>query len=72
MVDVSIYNFYGEVTDMGEDLVDLIATCQRHTRCSTSYCLMKKKGKQKCRFDFPKPLQPVTSVTSQDDGEPEC
>ncbi len=61
---------YGEVTDMGEDLVDLIATCQRHTRCSTSYCLKKKKGKQECRFGFPKPLQPVTCVTSQDDGEP--
>ncbi len=61
---------YGEVTDMGEDLVDLMATCQRHTRCSTSYCLKKKKGKQECRFGFPKPLQPITSVTSQDDGEP--
>ncbi len=66
-----VYNrSYGEVTDMGEDLVDLIATCQRHTRCSTSYCLKEKKGKQECRFGFPKPLQPVTYVTSQDDGEP--
>lgn len=61
---------YGEITDIGEDLVDLVATCQRHTRCSTSYCLKKKKGKQECRFGFPKPLQPTTSVTSQDDGEP--
>uniref|UniRef100_A0A1X7VMZ5 Uncharacterized protein n=1 Tax=Amphimedon queenslandica TaxID=400682 RepID=A0A1X7VMZ5_AMPQE len=30
---------YSEVTDLEEDLTDLIATCQRHTRCSESYCL---------------------------------
>ena len=55
---------------MNMDLVDLIATCQRHTRCSTAYCLKKKKGKQECRFGYPKPLQPTTSITSQEDGEP--
>ena len=37
---------YGEITDLDMDLVDLIATCQRHTRCSTAYCLKKNKGKQ--------------------------
>ena len=61
---------YTEITDMIMDLVDLIATCQRHTRCSTAYCLKKKKGKQECRFGYPKPLQPTTSITSQEDGEP--
>ena len=61
---------YTEITDMNMDLVDLIATCQRHTRCSTAYCLKKKKGKQECRFGYPKPLQPTTSITSQEDGEP--
>ena len=30
---------YTKITDMNMDLVDLIATCQRHTRCSTAYCL---------------------------------
>ena len=62
--------YYTEITDMNMDLVDLIATCQRHTRCSTAYCLKKKKGKQECRFGYPKPLQPTTSITSQEDGEP--
>ena len=61
---------YTEITDMNMDLVDLIATCQRHTRCSTAYCLKQKKGKQECRFGYPKPLQPTTSITSQEDGEP--
>ena len=61
---------YTKITDMNMDLVDLIATCQRHTRCSTAYCLKKKKGMQECRFGYPKPLQPTTSITSQEDGEP--
>ena len=61
---------YGEITDLDMDLVDFIATCQRHTRCSTAYCLKKKKGKQQCRFGYPKPLQSATSITSQEDGEP--
>ena len=61
---------YGEITDLDMDLVDVIATCKRHTRCSTAYCLKKKKGKQQCRFGYPKPLQSATSITSQEDGEP--
>jgi len=61
---------YSDVKDFSMDLVDLIATCQRHTRCSTAYCLKKKKGKQECRFGYPKPLQPVTSIDTQEDGEP--
>ena len=52
------------------DLIDLIATCQRHTRCSAAYCLKTKKGKQKCRFGYPKPLQQVTTIVTQEDGEP--
>ena len=52
------------------DLVDLVATCQHHTRCSAAYCLKHKKGKQGCRFGYPKSLQPVTSIVTQDDGEP--
>ena len=61
---------YAEVEDINMDLVDLIATCQCHTRCSIAYCLKKRKGKQECRFGFPKPLQPVTSIVTED-GEPE-
>ena len=61
---------YTEITDMNMDLADLIASCQRHTRCSTAYCLKRKKGKQECRFGYPKSLQLTTSITSQEDGEP--
>ena len=60
---------YGEITDLDMDLVDLIATCQRHTKCSMAYCLKKKKGKQQCRFGYPKRQQSATSITSQEDGE---
>ena len=56
---------YLEIEDHKEDLVDLIATCQRHTRCSTAYCLRKKKGKLTCRFGYPKPLQPVTTLVEE-------
>ena len=60
---------YSEVEDFSMDLVDLIATCQRHTRCSAAYCLRKKKGKQECRFGYPKPLQQVTTITTEN-GDP--
>ena len=37
------------------DYVDLLNMVQRHTRCSTSYCLRKKSNETelKCRFHFP-------------------
>ena len=44
------------------DLSQLIATCQRHTRCSTAYCLKTKDGKQVCRFGYPKPLLAESAV----------
>ena len=53
---------YSEVEDIKMDLIELIATCQRHTRRSPAYCLKKKKGVQECRFGYPKPLQPVTKI----------
>ena len=58
---------YSEVEDFSMDLVDL--TCQRHTQCSAAYCLRKKKGKQECRFGYPKPLQQVTTITTEN-GDP--
>ena len=40
-----------------EDLVDLINTVQRHSRCSSAYCLKRHdSGDVQCRFKFPKPL----------------
>ena len=60
---------YSEIEDINQDLADLIATCQRHTRCSAAYCLRTRDGQQKCRFGYPKPLQPETTVVTED-GEP--
>ena len=62
---------FSEVEDYQQDLNDLIATCQRHTRCSAAYCLRTKNGVQKCRFDYPKPLQPETTIiTDEESNEP--
>ena len=62
---------YSEVEDHEQDLNDLIATChmQRHTRCSAAYCLRTKNGVQKCRFGYPKPLQPDTVIVREDENE---
>ena len=58
---------YDEVQNFNEDLISLVATCQRHTRCSASYCLRTSRGEEKCRFGYPKPLQPTTTVATEDD-----
>ena len=53
-------------TDPDQDLVNLINTVQRHTRCSSTYCLRKGKGEDmQCRFDFPKPLCSETHLEFQ-------
>ena len=61
---------YNEVEDFDQDLSDLIATCQRHTRCSAAYCLRTHHGQQECRFGYPKPLQPRTAIVVEDDSQP--
>ncbi len=44
-------------TDKNADLANLINTVQRHSRCSTNYCLKKVNDSElRCRFNFPKPL----------------
>ena len=58
---------YLEVADRQEDLSQLITTCQRHTRCSEAYCLQTHHGKQVCHFGYPKPLQPETTVVTEDE-----
>ena len=58
---------YSEVEDFDQDLADLIATCQRHTRCSAAYCLRTRNGQQKCRFGYPKRLQPETALVTEDE-----
>lgn len=61
---------YSDINDYQQDLIDLVATCQRHTRCSTSYCLQRQQGNQVCRFGYPKALQSQTNLTSEN-GEVE-
>ena len=50
--------------DKQSDYVDLLNMVQRHTRCSTSYCLRKKSNETelKCRFHFPFDLCPKTRL----------
>ena len=60
-----------EVEDHEQHLNDLIATCQRHTRCSAAYCLRTKNGVQQCRFGYPKPLQPETVIVKDEDSNQE-
>lgn len=58
---------YTSIQDFDRDLADLIATCQRHTRCSAAYCLRTMNGRQECRFGYPKPLQPNTALVLEDE-----
>ena len=58
---------YTEVTDHHQDLNDLIATCQRHTRCSASYCLRNVNGQQVCRFGYPQQLQSETTINTENE-----
>ena len=39
----------------------------KDTRCSASYCLCTKHGKQECRFGYPKPLQSHTAIVAEDE-----
>ena len=56
---------YSQVEDYHADLIDLVSTCQRHTRCSPSYCLKTKRGTQSCRFGYPQPLQRETTLSTE-------
>lgn len=42
--------------DWDNDYENLVNTVQRHTNCSTAYCLRKKgeNDEVSCRFNFPK------------------
>lgn len=35
---------YSEIEDFNQDLIDLTATCQRHTHCSAAYYLRTQNG----------------------------
>ena len=44
-----------DIQDSDNDYIDLLNTVQRHTRCSSNYCLQKKQSESdlQCRFNFP-------------------
>jgi len=39
--------------ELESDYIDLANCVQRHTKCSSAYCLRKTNDKQECRFKFP-------------------
>lgn len=51
-------------TERGSDYIDMLNTVQRHTRCSTAYCLRKKHNSTDltCRFNFPLELCQQTEL----------
>lgn len=57
---------YKDIPDyeLESDYADLLNMIQRHTRCSTSYCLRKKHNEcdLKCRFHFPFDHCPQTKL----------
>ena len=59
-----------DVDDFESDYESLLNCVQRHTRCSQSYCLRKKRGSAvaECRFGFPKPLTDSTTVSVDRSG----
>ena len=50
--------------DIHDDFFDLLNMVQRHTYCSTSYCLRNKStdSELKCRFNFPMDFCPKTRL----------
>ena len=55
-----------------QDYVELINKLQRHTKCSTSYCIRTKRNGQKvCRFDYPKDINDHTYIREDKHGQPE-
>ena len=54
-----------DIQNSDSDYIDLLNTVQRHTRCSSNYCLRKKENESelKCRFHFP--FQPAMTTKLQ-------
>lgn len=54
-----------DITDEDTDYHDLVNSVQRHTRCSTAYCLRRKPGQEKviCRFGYPRDVQESSTIT---------
>ena len=57
-----------DIQDSASDYIDLLNTVERHSYCSSDYCLRRKQNKSElqCRFNFP--FKP--SVTTKLEFEP--
>lgn len=53
-----------DIEDADNDYIDLLKTVQRHTCCSSNYCLRKKQNDSdlQCRFNFPFEPCPCTKL----------
>lgn len=58
------------IENFQEDLAQILNKVQRHTRCSTDYCLKfnKEKGGVRCRFNFPADMQDTAAFVKDDNG----
>ena len=55
---------HADITDFDSDYIDLLNTVQRHTHCSTKYCLRYDPLKKdlQCRFKYPFDLCETTTL----------
>src|SRR6266498_5049237 len=61
-----------EIVDNEQDYIELINKLQRHTRCSSSYCLQtKRNGQTLCRFGYPIERNDRTFICSDKNEQPE-
>ncbi|CAG8825288.1 24026_t:CDS:2, partial [Cetraspora pellucida] len=62
-----------ELTDDFDDYCQLVNKVQRHTKCSSSSCLVlnKRTNLEECRFGYPKELHNSTIIQSDDNNQPE-
>ena len=60
-----------DITDSDEDYHCLVNSVERHTRCSTAYCLKKKSCNQvaECRFKYPRPTLTESTITFERLGD---
>ena len=60
-----------EIDDSLQDYIKLINKLQRHTRCSSSYCIHVNRGQESCRFRYPKDHTECTLIRDDNKGQPE-
>lgn len=54
--------YHKNIKDSDSDYIDLLNMVQRHTRCSTSYCLRKKHNETEPKCNFPYETRSKTSL----------